>query len=82
MTQPREILAALYPAATAVLFTTEEQLLLAWPENIFEKIWTVPGSSESCSLLGQVTSKNPTQKENPVPMQQNPNPKPEARHGP
>ncbi len=33
------------------LFTTEEQLLLARPESIFEKIATVPGGDESCSLL-------------------------------
>jgi hypothetical protein len=33
------------------LFATEEQLALEKPQTIFEKIWTIPGSREPCSIL-------------------------------
>jgi hypothetical protein len=34
------------------LFTTEEELPLAEPAKIFDKIWTMPGISERASLTG------------------------------
>ena len=33
-------------------FTTEEELPLAEPAKIFDKIWTMPGISERASLTG------------------------------
>ena len=34
------------------LFTAEENLALSAPEKVFEKIWTMPGTEEPCSILG------------------------------
>ena len=55
-------LAALIAAAAAdadirkdgrmFFFTTEEELPLAEPAKIFDKIWTMPGISERASLTG------------------------------
>jgi hypothetical protein len=68
--------------ARMFLFTSEDKLALARPESVFEKIWTVPGTQELCSILGQSQSKNPAEKENVTPMQINSNAHTEVRHGP
>jgi len=64
------------------LFATQEDLPLSSPESVLTKIWTVPGSQERCSLLGQAPSKNPAPKENNTPMPCTPNAHTEVSHGP